>query len=149
MNYKLEALIIGATAILIVAGLYTFALTTTTTQQKISNTGTIKAIGVKVYSDPNCTQKITQISWGEMEPATSKNVTVYVKSVSTTPITLTVYTENWSPQNCIDYMNLTSIQNNITMQPSEVISTTLTLAISPDIEGIIDFSFDIVFNGSS
>ena len=124
-----------------------YSLATLTTQYKMSNIASIKTIGVNVYRDQNCTDLITQLDWGLLEPATSKTFKVYVKSLSNTPLTLTIFSSNWQPTNCTDYMTLTAEPNNFTLQPSQVAEVNLTLTVASDIQGITNFAFDITFKG--
>lgn len=124
-----------------------YSLATLTTQHKLTNTASIKTIGVNVYRDQNCTDLITHLDWGLLEPATSKTFKVYVKSLSNTPLTLTIFSSNWKPTNCTDYMTLTAEPNNFTLQPSQVAEVNLTLTVASDIQGITNFAFDITFKG--
>lgn len=117
-------------------------------QVKIYNVASLKTIGVQVFWNQNQTEPVSQINWGTLEPDTSKTITVYVRSIGNTPITLTIYTEKWKPSNCIEYITLTATPNNIVIEPSEVREVSLTLNVASDIQGITTFSFDIVFNGS-
>ena len=45
----------------------------------IGNVGSIKAINIEVYWDSNCTDEVSTIEWGTLEPGSSRNVTVYVR----------------------------------------------------------------------
>lgn len=141
-------LVLSFSITFIVALLIGYALGTLISQYTITNTSAIKTIDVGVFSDQNCTQPITDINWGILEPNTSKTIMVYVKSSSNVHITLTVYTENWNPINCINYITLTANPNNILIEPSQVIQLSLTLNVASNIHGIKDFSFLIIFNGS-
>lgn len=124
---------------------YAFGLLTV--QFRVANVASIKTVGVNVYSDLNCTQPITEIDWGTLEPSTSKIIPVYVKSLSNIPINVTVYASDWNPTNCTDYMTLTANPNDFILIPSEVVEVNLTLAVSSDIQGITTFSFFITFAG--
>ena len=61
--------------------LYTLALSAVaqlnsswTKSRTISNMGYVKAIGVGVYWDQNCTNAVSAIDWGILEPGSTKNV---------------------------------------------------------------------------
>lgn len=114
---------------------------------RISNLATIKAVGVQVFRDRNATDLITFINWGFLEPNSSTTFTVYAKSTSNVPSTLTIYTQNWNPANASDYMSLTADPNNFLIQPSEIAQVNLTLTVASDVQGITAFSFDICFIG--
>ena len=52
-------------------------LALTTIRVTIHNVGTIKTIGVGVYLDINCTNALSSLDWGVIEPGSVKNETVY------------------------------------------------------------------------
>ena len=120
-------------------------LTSTTT---IGSHGSVKAIGVRVYWDSSCTNEVSSIDWGVIEPGSYTNVTVYVKNTGNSDATLTLSTENWSPSNASNYMTLTWNYDGQSIEPNDVIQVELTLAVASNITGITDFSFDIVIIGS-
>ena len=41
------------------------------TSTTIGSSGTVKAINVEVYWDEACTQNVTEIDWGTLEPGSS------------------------------------------------------------------------------
>jgi hypothetical protein len=114
----------------------------------LPNTGTIKAIGVGVYWDSGCSNQVTSVDWGTIEPGATKNVTVFIRNEGNAPETLSLETENWNPQNASSYMNLTWDYGSQVIDVDEVIQVTLSLSISDTIEGITNFSFDIIIIGS-
>ena len=118
------------------------------TQYRVSNVSAIKTLGVGVYYDQNCTMRVASIDWGILEPASSTTKTLYVKSLSNVAVTLYVYPDNWSPPECEQYMALSAVPNNATMQPNEVLEVSLTLSIAQNVTGITTFSFEMVFVGS-
>jgi len=56
-------------------------------------------------------------------------------------------TASREPDNASTYMSLLWDLENYRINPSEVVSATLTLSISPDIEGISSFRFEIFIVG--
>lgn len=114
----------------------------------ISNVGSVKAIGVGVYWYENCTSEVSFIDWGMLEPGSSKNVTVYIRNEGNSVANLTMYASNWNPLNASDYMDLSWNYEGQDINVSEVLEVTFTLIISPEIQGITSFSFDIVIVGS-
>jgi len=119
-----------------------------TSPYRISSVASIKTIGVKVYWNQNGTQPISFIDWGILEPNSSVTFTVYVKSSSNVPTNLTIFTQNWNPANASAYISLTADPNNIVIETSQIIAVNLTLTVASDIEGITNFAFDIIFNGT-
>ena len=110
----------------------------------ISNTGNVKTIGVGIYGDSNFTNRVTSISWGMIDPGSSSNVTVYIMNEGNVPVTLHLYAQNWNPENASDYISLSWNYGEQALDPNEVIQVTLTLLISNSIEGITNYSFDII-----
>jgi hypothetical protein len=135
-------------AVILAAFLSGYAVANLTTQTKIGNFATIKTVGLTIYSDQNCTQQLTQIQWGILEPNSSKTIICFAKSTSNTAITVTVTTQNWDPANSPQYMTLTATPNNFSLNPSQTIQVALTLTIAENVTSITNFSFDITFNGS-
>ena len=114
----------------------------------ISNEGTVKAVGVGVYWDPDCVNTVTSISWGTVEPGSNETVRVYIRNEGNSVSTLSMYTSNWSPSNASDYISFSWDYGGQSVNPGEVVEVTFTLAVSSSIEGITSFSFDIVIVGS-
>jgi hypothetical protein len=114
----------------------------------ISNVGSVKAIGVGVYWDQNCTSAVSAIDWGILEPGSTKNVTLYIKNEGNTAISLSMTTSNWNPSNAFDYISLNWNYNGRVIKMSQVLQIMLTLSVSASIKGITSFSFDIIIIGS-
>ena len=109
----------------------------------IHNTGSMKAIGVGIFQDSGCTQALTTVDWGTLEPSSVKNVTMYVKNTGNAPGTLSLQTGNWSPADASSYLMLSWNYNNVALTVNEVRTVELTLSVSAGITGITGFSFDI------
>ena len=146
-----STVVIAALALL----MYTLALSIVSqvaspivTDKTISNVGSVKAIGVGVYWDENCTSEVSSINWGIIEPGSSKNVTVYIRNEGNSAASLTMNVSNWNPSNASDYMDLSWDYQRQDINVSEVLEVAFTLVISSEIQGITSFSFDIVIVGS-
>lgn len=114
----------------------------------LPNVGTVKGIGVGVYWDSGCSNQVTSVDWGTVEPGSTKNVTVFIRNEGNVPETLSLETENWNPQNASSHMSLTWDYGGQAIDVDEVVQVTLSLSISATIEGITSFSFDIVIIGT-
>jgi hypothetical protein len=110
---------------------------------RIPSTGKVKTVGVQVYWNPECTQNVTMIDWGFVEPAETKNISIYIKNTSNVNGTLTIDASNWNPNTTASYINLTWNYNGSLLQENEVRNVVLYLAIASDISEITTFSFDI------
>ena len=146
-----STVVIAALALL----MYTLALSIVSqvaspivTDKTVSNVGSVKAIGVGVYSDENCTSEVSFIDWGMLEPGSSENVTVYIRNEGNSVASLSMDTSNWIPSNASDYITLSWDYGGVSITPGEVVQVTFSLSVSASIEGITSFSFDIVVVGS-
>jgi len=122
----------------------------------VPSLGNIKTIGVEAYWDENLENKTEVIDWGTTWPGSSKNFTLYIRSISNTETTLLLNTTNWKPSNISEYMNLSWSYNGTTLYPSETIQVTLTLTASSSSNFLLylitndvkEFSFDIIISAS-
>lgn len=129
----------------------------------VPSLGTIKTIGVEAYWDKNLENKTETINWGTLWLGSSKNFTLYLRSVSNIETTLELSTANWTfrdsnnrivaePSDSSPYMNLTWDYNETIVRPGETVQVTLTLSVdrsSDFIEFLVtndvkEFSFDIL-----
>ncbi len=119
------------------------------TSRTVSNAGSVTTIGVGVYWDSGCIDRVSSIDWGTLEPGSTKNVACYIRNEGNSVSTLSMATSNWSPSNASSYMGLTWDYGGEALNVDEVIQVTFTLSVDAGIEGITDFSFDITIVGSS
>ncbi len=75
------------------------------------------------------------------------NATIYLRNEGNAPITFTLDTENWSPSNASAYITLSWDYASQTVDPGTVVKINLTLAVSSNVTGITNFTFDIVITG--
>lgn len=113
---------------------------------RIVGRGTVKAVGVGVFWDINCTNPVSFIDWGMVEPGSMNNVTVYVRNEGNVAASISLATENWNPSNAFDYLTLSWNYDGRQLNPLEVVQVTLTLTVSSSVQGITSFSFDIVMS---
>ncbi len=115
---------------------------------KISGTGSIKAVGCKIYADEAMTKEISAVDWGVIPVGGTSDVTFFVKSTSTVPVTLTITKDNYNPASFATYSTLSWTYNNAPLQPNELRAIDLTLKVSQSIVGITTFSFDMTITAS-
>jgi hypothetical protein len=121
------------------------------TNLSIPSVGHIRTIGVEAYWELDGENKTETVDWGTIFPGLSKNVTLYLKSVSNVETTLNLTAINWNPSNISDYLNLSWSYDGTLLEPGEVIQVTLTLSASPSnslvqyliINDVRSFDFDI------
>lgn len=114
----------------------------------VSNTASIKSVGVMIYQDANLSVPLTQIVWGVLEPSESVNVSAYVVNTSNVAVALSLTTENWVPANASDFIALSWDYDGEVLLVSGSVGVTFTLWVDAAISNITAFSFDMVVAGS-
>ena len=114
------------------------------TQYRISATGKIKTLGLKLYSGPDLKTEVSAIDWGKLAPGDAPHVDLWAVTSGNTPSTLSMNLTNWIP---LEASNVISLGWNYTgnvLQPKLAIVVRLTLTVSRQISGIESFSFEII-----
>ena len=150
---KSKEFIVGGAALTLVTYVLALSLvgqvlSAVQTSKTVSNAGTVKAIGVGVYEDIECTNPLSSIDWGVLEPGSSENVTCYIRNEGNSVQTLSMYTSDWSPSSASDYMTLSWDYGGQSIDVDEVVQVTFTLSVDASVGGITSFSFDITIVGS-
>jgi len=139
---------IGTVVAIAVMGLMASALGALVATRTISNSGSVTAVGVGVYSDSACKTALTAISWGTVNPGDVKNYTVYVKNEGTVSVTLSMTVSNWNPSSASSYITLTWNKEKSALTAGQVVQAVLTLSVSSSVSGVTSFSFDITITGT-
>jgi hypothetical protein len=98
----------------------------------VSSIGSLKTIGVEAYWDQACTHKVVRIDWGDIWPASSNNVMLYIKSISNIETTLYLTVSNLMPAVISNYITLYWDYNGMRLASGQVIGVTLFLSVSGD-----------------
>ena len=133
--------------IFVVASLIFYAVTFLVTTDTITNVSAVKTNGVGVYWDNDCSNGVSSIDWGTLEPGSSKNIVVYIRNEVDDPCFLSMSTINWNPSKAFDYITLGWDYAGWCIDPGEALQIKLILSVSHYIEGISNFSFDILIAG--
>jgi uncharacterized repeat protein (TIGR01451 family) len=139
---------IGTVVAMAVMGLMVSGLGALVATRTISNSGSVTAVGVGVYSDSGCTTALSAISWGTLNPGDVKTYTVYVKNTGTVSVTLNMTIGNWNPASASSYITLTWNQEKVVLPAGQVVQAVLTLTVSSSASGVTSFSFDITITGT-
>ena len=131
----------------LISGLAVSGLVTVT--RTLSSSGTVNTINVEVFWDVDCTQIITDIDWGVLDPGESTSKTIYVKNTGSTAMMLNMTYSGWNPVEAGTYLSLTWDREGAIVAVDEVASAMLTLHVSDTIAGITSYSFDITIAGSA
>ena len=130
-------IIVAAGMTLVLSSLLSIMLSTTSIIG-LPSIGNIRTVGVKAYWDEDLKNQTTNIQWGTVYAGSSYNATLYLESNSNMPTTLQLSVTNWTyintnntiasgPSNTTPYLNLTWNYRNQTLNPNQIIQTTLTL----------------------
>jgi len=139
---------IGTVVAIAVMGLMVSALGALVVTRTISNSGSVTAVGVGVYSDSGCTTVLSAISWGTVNPGDVKNYTVYVRNEGTVSVTLSMTVSNWNPSSASSYITLIWNKEKYVLPATQVVQAVLTLSVSSSVSGVTSFSFDITITGT-
>ncbi len=129
------------------------ALTLTTaailsSNQTVPLNGTINAVNLGVYSDSDCTQTVTALTVGTLNPGATATQTVYIKNTGNVPETLTMTTGNWSPSNANTYLTLSWNRQNTVLPAGASTQATLTLTAAANTGTLTSFSCDVTLTGT-
>jgi hypothetical protein len=125
-----------------------FSLASLQYQATISTHGNIKAVGVTFYNDSSGVSATSQINWGTLESGQTVNVTLYMKSTSNVPVSVSMAVGNFNPPSGSSYLACTWNYSG-TLSPGQLIPVMFTLVVANTITGITAFGFDISVVGSS
>lgn len=132
--------------IVVIATSINVALLLTYSESRIQAYGSIKTVGVEAYWDIGCSDRVTDIDWGLIEPGSQVETMFYVKNQGNAPITLSLNVNSWNPSEAQNHLNLTWDYSGSPIDPSASIPVFITLAVSQDITGITAFSFQIIIS---
>jgi len=100
-------------------------------------------VGIGFYWDSDCSSPVSFIDWGDIQPGSTIDVTLFVRNEGGQAISLNIIAENWNPIETTSYMTFDSDYGDQTINPQETIQITLSLTTSSSIEKITTFGFDI------
>jgi len=104
-------------------------------------------LSMEVYWDCNCTNEVFALDWQIVVPGESSDIIVFIKNAGNVNVTLSIASDNWLPPSAASHFTLSWNYSGETLELSQVIPTTLTLAASPDTDDL-DCSFDVVISGT-
>lgn len=137
------------TAVVIIIALAFTTVGALLLSQTIFSTGTITTVNIEVYSDSECTQKLTSINWGQTAPGENVSTTIYVKNTGNTPVTLSMTTDSWNPQAAHSYITLTWNKSGISLPAGNSTAAVLTITVASNITGITSYSLNIIITGTN
>ena len=119
-----------------------------TYQRQNTLNGTIQALTVEVYKNPNATQNCTEINFGDLCVGAVSNQTVYIKNSGTKSASLSMNVEDWDPIQAGSSLVLSWNRKDHILHPGELINATFTLDADESIEDFSDFSVNIIIEST-
>jgi len=134
-----------ALGLLLIAALSTiFAVTFTLPITRVPSVSAVETVdSVGVYWDAECKNRVYSLEWGNLSPGSTRTISVYMRNEGNEPIILDLLTQNWSPLIAAQAMSLSWDYQGYPIYANQVIVTELTLFVSPGIQGVTSFTFDI------
>lgn len=115
----------------------------------VSHTGTIQALNVGVFQDSACTQPLSTLNWGTLEPGASASKTVYVKNTGNAVLTLNMTVTSWNPSAAASYITLTWNRQSYVLAAGTSVSALLTLSVSATVNGFTSFTCITIIAGNA
>ena len=109
---------------------------------------TINTVGVEAYSDSACTQPVMSLHVGNVNPDSAVNQTIYIKNSGTTPLTLSMITDNWNPTPAASCLTLTWNRQNYILDAEDSISANLMLSMSSNTVDVTAFNCNVTIIGT-
>jgi hypothetical protein len=145
MNTKLTAAALALTGItLTVVVLAALSASTTVPLNGTINT----SANIEAYSDFACTQPVTALDVGNVNPGSTVSRTIYIKNTGNIPLTLTMAASGWSPTGANTYLTLSWNREDDVLDASDSVSATFTLTVASDTGSLTTFSCSITITGT-
>jgi hypothetical protein len=140
----LTGIVVAVAAIVVVTGV----LAALQASRTFSNNGAVTTVNIGAFSDSGCTQALSTLSWGTVNPGSSASQTIYVKNTGSAAVSLNMTVTAWNPSNAGGYMSLTWNQEGVVLATGAVATTSLVLTVSSSVSGITNFSFNVTITGT-
>jgi len=105
-------------------------------------------ISFQLYWDEACTQPVSEIDWGELEPGDSRTVNFYVVNDGDVSLTMDMNVTDWTPVVAEQYLDLIWEADGAVVAVGELRMTSMTLTVSAGITGVDSFSMTIMIAGT-
>ena len=111
-----------------------------------ANTGTllVPSDQLGVYADAACTQPVTAIDWGRLASGEQKTFVVYLRNIGNGSCVLELHAMNWNPSYLSDHMLVSWDYVGQVLAVDDALPVVLTLEVSPDLDNVGAFSYDLV-----
>jgi hypothetical protein len=145
MNTKLTAAALALTGITLTVVVLA-ALNASTT---VPLNGTINtSANIEAYSDIACTQLVTALNVGNVDPGSTVSRTIYIKNTGNIPLTLSMAASGWSPTGANTYLTLSWNRQDDVLDAEDSVSATFELTVASDTGSLTSFSCSITITGT-
>jgi len=144
MNTKLTVVVLALTGIVLTA----VVMAQLSGSTSIPFNGTINTVGVEAYSDSACTQPVTALNVGNVDPGSTVTQTVYIKNSGSIPVRLSMAVSGWIPTGSSSYLSLSWNRPNYLLNAGASVSATLTLTVAADTGSLTTFSCTVTITGT-
>ena len=136
-------LVITIAVFLISSASYTMGLLSTSNS---ANTGTLimPSDQLRMYADAACTQPVTAIAWGRLAASEQKTFPVFLRNIGNTSCVLQMNVMNWNPSYLSDHVSVSWDYAGQVLAVDDILPVMFALTVSPDLENIGAFSYDLV-----
>jgi len=108
----------------------------------------IISVNIRILSDPQSGQLVTQIDWGTLVPGQTASRTFYFISESNVNVSLSLSTRNWSPAFAEGYFSLNWNISGKVIKPGENVRTAFILSVSNNAMNQNNFCFDTIITAT-
>jgi hypothetical protein len=142
---SLIAIMVAAlgTSSMVLAATVLFPSRTVTNQGNIE----VDAVGVSIYANYDCSQELTSIDWGFVEPGSNHEAVMYIRNEGSLPITLNMSVGTWEPDLAAEFLTVSWNREGSALGVGSLTRATVTLAVSASVSGVSSFSFDVTVTG--
>jgi hypothetical protein len=99
---------------------------------------------IQVYWDPNCENLVKSLDWGNIFAGRTQNIDLFLRNEGDELVSLDLTAENWAPATAEQNMTLSWNYDGYPIYKDQVRNVQLALSVSPEVQGLSTFSFDIV-----
>jgi hypothetical protein len=111
--------------------------------------GSISAVNVGLYSDSQCSQKLTSVDWGTLSPGETLTKTIYIKNTCNGRLTLKMTKTNWDPPQADGPISITWNREGSPINAGQTLQAVITLSVSSTISDIASFDVQVVITGTT
>jgi hypothetical protein len=133
----------------VVTSMVSSVLAVRQTNKPVNNNGVVKAVNVGIYQDSDCTEALSNVSWGNLAPRTSSNVTVYIRNPGSIPILLNMTVTSWNPIAASSCLTCTWNREGFVLKAKGKVQAVLVLSVSDGSVDFSNFSFVTIINGTT